>query len=58
MISLREALINEGFVIKDVDIAGFTLENMCQNPEHELFMYALLMGRFEMAKFFLREGKV
>ena len=34
------------------------MENICQNPEHELFMFSVLMGRFEMAKLFLKEGHV
>lgn len=29
-----------------------------ENPEHELFMFSILLGRFDMALVFWKEGKV
>ncbi len=34
------------------------METTFENPEHELFMLAVLLGRFEMAKIFCFNGKV
>ena len=39
------------YSLKDLD-----LEEKCENPEHELFMYCVLLQRPLMAEFFLEQG--
>ena len=35
-----------------------TLNRKCELPEHELFMFNILLERYDMALIFWREGKV
>ena len=34
------------------------MESTFENPEHELFLLSVLLGRFEMAKIFCFNGRV
>lgn len=34
------------------------LDARCNNPEHELFLFSILLLRTDMAKVFWREGSV
>ena len=41
-----------------IDNIVLDLESICENPEHEIFIYCVLLGRFEMSKIFWIKGSV
>jgi hypothetical protein len=51
-------MVNEFLTIVIFILEEFDVEQKFENPEHELFMYSILLCRFEMAKLFCLKGKV